>query len=398
MLYVVSQLWAFLLAIFFVGILTSILVRQPEEKRWMAPWMKWAFLAFAAAAVVAVMGAVVERAGFYVENGLASFLAFLLGCFIGTRFTRGSLREHKGWAIGLVPVAVLWLVGNAVVAPRIEADLRQKVGKAVEANGADAGRFSVAGRDVVFSNDSPKPQALIDSVQDIDGVRLVTGLEPQKAAAQNPESAENKPSEPAGEAASQSAPPLRESPLAQESQQKRPPAQIGAPSAEPAPVAEKPPADEQLSLHAPAIAQVAPAPAAQTIESVKAEPPAAPSPVGTEAIACQSAVLKAIGKDEITFARGGVKIPPALTSLLDKIAVVLKKCPSVKFEIGVHMDAGGAANTALSQRRAERLVDYFEREGVAHGRLTGVGYGDTRRSKAGDAASKLNPHVEFLPK
>jgi outer membrane protein OmpA-like peptidoglycan-associated protein len=399
MLYVVSQLWPFLLSIFFVGVLTAVLVRQPEEKRWIATWLKWAVLAYAAAAVVAVMGAVIERAGFYVENGLASFAAFLIGCFIGTRFTRGSIRENKGWAIGLVPAAILWLIGNAVVAPRIETDLRQRVGRAVEATGAAGGAFTVAGRDVAFADGAPKPAALLDAVQDVDGVRLVTGLEPQKATAQNSELAENKPPESPGEATSPTAPPMRESPLAQESrQEQRPPTQIGAPAAEPAPIAEKPPADEQLSLHAPEIAQVAPAPAGpQAIEGPKAEPQSASKPGETDVAACQAAIMKATGNDEITFVRGTAKIPAPSASVLDKIVVILKKCPLAKFEVRVHMDTGGAQNAALSQLRSQRLVEYFEREGVAKGRLVGVGYGDKRRSTAG-AASKQAPHVEFLPK
>ncbi len=64
---------------------------------------------------------------------------------------------------------------------------------------------------------------------------------------------------------------------------------------------------------------------------------------------------------------------------LDKLADLLKKNPTVKIEISGHTDNKGDKkyNLALSQKRAESVVNYLVQKGIAPARLVAKGYGDT---------------------
>ena len=64
---------------------------------------------------------------------------------------------------------------------------------------------------------------------------------------------------------------------------------------------------------------------------------------------------------------------------LDKLADLLKKNPTVKIEISGHTDNKGDKkyNLALSQKRAESVVNYLVQKGIAAARLVAKGYGDT---------------------
>lgn len=67
-------------------------------------------------------------------------------------------------------------------------------------------------------------------------------------------------------------------------------------------------------------------------------------------------------------------------SLLDKLAIILKEYPDVDFQIASHTDSRGRSeyNLWLSERRANRTVEYLVTAGIAAGRLEGVGYGETQ--------------------
>jgi outer membrane protein OmpA-like peptidoglycan-associated protein len=452
MYYVVSQLWVVMLSVFIVGVLTAVLVRQPEERRWIAPWLKWAILASMAAAAVATISAVVGRAGLYVESGLASFVAFLLGCFIGTRLTGGSLREHKGWALGLVPAIMIWLIGNAVMTPRVEADLKKRVGKAIEVAGGDPAKLEVAGRDVTLPEDAPNRPALIDATLDVDGVRLVTGVDKQKEASTERKE-EKAPAEPETDVApsdnrtdeitpaqseaapgdsrvGETVPPVSDAAPGDDRADEKTPPQPNVASGDnnarervrssqdgrvqqqekaAPPVARQelaPAAPEAIPLNPPsAAAELAPSRPLEPENLADHMRPVAdvsklPAAGGHDAAPCQAALSANLAKDKIKFGAGNAKIPFTSASVLDKIAAVLKRCPGTKFEIAVYPDGKSGENAALAQKRAKRLVDYLEREGVEPGRLVGVGYGKrtSPRPSAGKGGGSANRNVEFLIK
>jgi len=65
---------------------------------------------------------------------------------------------------------------------------------------------------------------------------------------------------------------------------------------------------------------------------------------------------------------------------LDKLVTFMRKYPETTAVIEGHSDEVGtsAANMRLSQSRAQSMVDYLARQGVARSRLQAVGYGETR--------------------
>ena len=65
---------------------------------------------------------------------------------------------------------------------------------------------------------------------------------------------------------------------------------------------------------------------------------------------------------------------------LDKLVTFMRKYPETTAVIEGHSDEVGtsAANMRLSQSRAQSMVDYLARRGVARSRLQAVGYGETR--------------------
>jgi outer membrane protein OmpA-like peptidoglycan-associated protein len=319
-----------------------------------------------------------------------------------------------------------------VTAPRLEADLKQRTAEAIEAAGGDPSKFEIAGRDVTLPEDAPKRQALIDAVLNVEGVRLVAGIEqpkPPKAEPKEPASAERQTEAapaagdetartetktdiaPSGDAAAEK-PPVepkieagaapKEANAPKEAVKKATSQQRQEPPA-PQPELQPSPPAEQIPLREPLVAVIPPAPSdPEAMKSVAAEtPPVAKlGPGELDAASCQAAISSALGKDKIQFGEGSAKIRFVSTPLLDKIAALLKRCPSTKFEIAVHTDAPGAANETMTQRRAERLVEYFEREGVARGRLIGVGYGAKKplRPNKGESDRAANRRVEFLAK
>lgn len=81
-------------------------------------------------------------------------------------------------------------------------------------------------------------------------------------------------------------------------------------------------------------------------------------------------------------------IKPQAYPILEEVVAVLKRNPSVKVEIQGHTDSVGTAqyNRGLSERRANAVMKYLVKKGIASNRLTALGYGLTR-----PIASNLTP-------
>ena len=86
-------------------------------------------------------------------------------------------------------------------------------------------------------------------------------------------------------------------------------------------------------------------------------------------------------------------------SLLDLVAISLKKHPDVKVEVAGHCDWTGseAYNQRLSIQRAEAVRDYLIRNGVKAENLTFTGYGETKpmADNKTDQGRALNRRVEL---
>jgi len=104
--------------------------------------------------------------------------------------------------------------------------------------------------------------------------------------------------------------------------------------------------------------------------------------------------------EKVQFAVGKANILPASFALLDQVAGVLKGHPEItKLEVQGHTDNVGAAdkNLKLSHSRAEAVVAYLVKKGIAADTLVAKGYGEEKpiadnQTKKGQEA---NRRVEF---
>jgi outer membrane protein OmpA-like peptidoglycan-associated protein len=85
--------------------------------------------------------------------------------------------------------------------------------------------------------------------------------------------------------------------------------------------------------------------------------------------------------------------------MLDQIVKYLNKYPAVRLEIAVHGDNSGTpdSNMALSQKRAQLLVDYLINRGMNARRLVAKGYGGSKpiASNMLEKDRKLNRRIDF---
>jgi outer membrane protein OmpA-like peptidoglycan-associated protein len=105
-------------------------------------------------------------------------------------------------------------------------------------------------------------------------------------------------------------------------------------------------------------------------------------------------------KDKIQFARGSPRIEQASHSALDEVVKALQDNRGVRVQIEGHASSEGAEkyNQALSEQRAQAVLDYLVADGVARERLTSKGFSssvpiDTNATAAGRMS---NRRVEFV--
>lgn len=96
------------------------------------------------------------------------------------------------------------------------------------------------------------------------------------------------------------------------------------------------------------------------------------------ALVCQELLDAELGAEGVKFNEGSTLVAPESEGRLDRLVAVLERCPESMVEIGGHTDSGGAAerNQALSQLRAESVMNYLIESGISADRLSAVGYGE----------------------
>ncbi len=104
----------------------------------------------------------------------------------------------------------------------------------------------------------------------------------------------------------------------------------------------------------------------------------------------------------VTFDTGKATISPDSAKLLDDAAAALKAASELKVEVGGHTDNVGSAdaNLKLSQERAQAVMAALVKRGIAAGRMTAKGYGQTvpvADSRTEDGRAK-NRRVELVKK
>ena len=82
--------------------------------------------------------------------------------------------------------------------------------------------------------------------------------------------------------------------------------------------------------------------------------------------------------DNIFYVFNKADLLPESTVALDSLVMMLTENPNITIELSAHTDYRGSDeyNKALSQKRAETVVDYLIKKGIAAERLTPVGYGE----------------------
>jgi peptidyl-prolyl cis-trans isomerase A (cyclophilin A) len=138
-----------------------------------------------------------------------------------------------------------------------------------------------------------------------------------------------------------------------------------------------------------------------------ADPPAPPPALPTiEVTASRVEIDHAPSvSTDVLFDVGEAAIKATARPLLDAIAKALAKDPSTMIAVGCHTDdtapdndRSGAYNQKLSQQRADALVAYFAKHGVAARRLIAKGYGRDKpvSDNASDDNKRANRRLELV--
>jgi outer membrane protein OmpA-like peptidoglycan-associated protein len=103
---------------------------------------------------------------------------------------------------------------------------------------------------------------------------------------------------------------------------------------------------------------------------------------------------------DLLFATDRAVLEPGADRHLERLVAFLDRYPERRVEIEGHTDNVGADayNLGLSQRRADSVLSYLTRHGVATSRLSALGLGQTRPIASNDTAAgrQQNRRVEII--
>ena len=136
---------------------------------------------------------------------------------------------------------------------------------------------------------------------------------------------------------------------------------------------------------------------------VKADISVRPAATPVDATVCQQLFVGAARQRQDPLRNGKLAtIDPDSPGLLDRLIETALRCPTAKIEIAGHTDAEGddGTNQALSEKRAQAVVDYLVSAGLPAERLTRgrlrqqqpLASNDTEEGKA------QNRRIEFVVK
>jgi len=336
-----------------------------------------------------------------------SHLAHDAGVSTPARF--GNLSRHRDWALGLLPLALVWVCANVFEIPKIESALATSVaGAAKEAGAAPPPQFAVLGRDVVLDGANKASGELRGAVSRLDGVRLVgltdrLPVSEDGVAALEPADKVAKEAEKGVEAVKAEANKLADDVKADAKAAKQKADEAAASLKNEAAKAAK--ALTAANAKVESGGEFKPAPIKSQAEKAKAakeELAAIPAKGGLDLAACQKGLNATQGLEKIQFRSGSSTITRAAAYVIDRLTPLMARCPETKIEIGGHTDNVGdeESNQALSQRRAEAVLHYLVREGVAAARLSATGYGAKQPLASNDTEDGRaeNRRIEFVLK
>jgi OOP family OmpA-OmpF porin len=102
----------------------------------------------------------------------------------------------------------------------------------------------------------------------------------------------------------------------------------------------------------------------------------------------------------VQFDINGTTVQRDAEEKTEKVAIFMRKYPDTTAVIEGHSDEVGtrAANMKLSQSRADNVVTYLEKRGIARSRLKAVGYGETRpiADNSTEIGKRLNRRIDAV--
>ncbi|MDX2287819.1 MAG: OmpA family protein [Hyphomicrobiaceae bacterium] len=129
--------------------------------------------------------------------------------------------------------------------------------------------------------------------------------------------------------------------------------------------------------------------------------PASPERVALEAEAdrCEALIRDAAAAGVVQFQFASAELDEASHETLNKLAAIARSCPTFRIIIEGHTDSDGDPdrNQRLSEARAQSVVQYLQSAGLEAGRLSAVGYGETRPVADNEttASRAKNRRIEF---
>jgi OOP family OmpA-OmpF porin len=115
---------------------------------------------------------------------------------------------------------------------------------------------------------------------------------------------------------------------------------------------------------------------------------------------CQQLFSELLTKGKIRFEPKRATIDPDSAGLLDHLIETALRCPNATIEVAGHTDSDGedAFNQALSEKRAQAVIDYLVKADLPADRFTAVGYGSTQPVAGNDTdeGKAQNRRIEFL--
>lgn len=114
---------------------------------------------------------------------------------------------------------------------------------------------------------------------------------------------------------------------------------------------------------------------------------------------CVAQINQVLGVQQITFAPSSADIDVVARTSIDNIAEIMKTCLDVAMEIGGHTDSQGREimNQALSQARAEAVVNALLARRILTSNLTAKGFGESQplADNGTEEGRDANRRIEF---
>ncbi|MEM1314569.1 MAG: OmpA family protein [Pseudomonadota bacterium] len=115
--------------------------------------------------------------------------------------------------------------------------------------------------------------------------------------------------------------------------------------------------------------------------------------------ACLARLTAEVEAAPVVFAPGSATIEPESKGVLDGLAAALRRCAGIVVEIGGHTDSQGreTTNLALSQARADAVLDALLARGAPYQALAARGYGEAEpiADNATEAGRARNRRIAF---